>query len=107
MAWIYLLIAGIFEVVWSTTMKLSNGFSLLGYSIATIVGMIVSFGALIMATKHLPLSLAYPIWTGIGAVGAIIVGVVLFHDQLSPLTWIFVVLLVISIIGIKLTTGGH
>lgn len=107
MAWIYLLIAGIFEVVWSTTMKLSNGFSVLGYSIATIVGMIFSFGALIMATKHLPLSLAYPIWTGIGAVGAIIVGVVLFHDQLSPLTWIFVVLLVISIIGIKLTTGGH
>lgn len=106
MAWIYLLIAGIFEVVWSTTMKLSNGFSLLGYSAATILGMLISFGSLVMATKTLPLSLAYPIWTGIGAVGSIIVGVSLFHDHLTPLTWVFVVLSVISIIGIKIATNG-
>lgn len=106
MAWIYLLIAGIFEVVWSTMMKLSNGFSVMGYSLATLVGMIISFGSLVLATKNLPLSLAYPIWTGIGAVGAIIVGVALFHDHLSSVTWIFVALLVISIIGIRLTTGG-
>lgn len=59
----------------------------------------------ILATKHLPLSLAYPIWTGIGAVGSIIVGVVLFHDQLPAIIWAFVILLIVAIIGIKLTAG--
>lgn len=105
MAWIYLLIAGVFEVVWSTTMKMSNGFSVLSYSLLTLFGMTVSFGGLVLATKHLPLSLAYPIWTGIGAVGSIIVGVVLFHDHISPITWIFVVLLIVGIIGIKITAN--
>ena len=105
MAWIYLLVAGIFEVVWATAMKLSNGFSSLPYAALTLVGMVVSFAGLVMATKHLPLSLAYPIWTGIGAVGSIIVGVVLFHDQLPTITWVFVTLLIIAIIGIKLTAG--
>jgi quaternary ammonium compound-resistance protein SugE len=105
MSWIYLLIAGIFEVVWATMMKLSNGFSILSYSVLTIVGMVISFAGLILATKHLPLSLAYPIWTGIGAVGSIIVGVTLFHDHISPITWVFVILLVVGLIGIKLTTN--
>ncbi|MGS0677530.1 DMT family transporter [Lactobacillus johnsonii] len=105
MSWIYLIIAGIFEVVWATAMKMSEGFSILSYSVATIVGMIISFCGLILATKNLQLCIAYPVWTGIGAVGSIIVGVVLFHDQFLPITWLFIVLLVISIIGIKLTTG--
>lgn len=104
MAWIYLVVAGIFETVWATFMKLSNGFSNLWYSLLTVVGMIVSFAGLIIASKHLPLSIAYPVWTGIGAVGSIIVGVALFHDHLSPLTMIFVALLVIGIIGIKITS---
>ncbi|KRM94362.1 small Multidrug Resistance protein [Lentilactobacillus senioris DSM 24302 = JCM 17472] len=104
MTWFYLVIAGIFEVVWATTMKLSHGFSQLGYSLATLIGMSLSFGFLALATKHLPLSIAYPVWTGIGAVSSIIIGVTLFHDQLSPATWIFVGLLVISILGIKLTS---
>lgn len=106
MSWIYLLIAGIFEVVWSTAMKLSNGFSVLLYSVITVIGMIISFGSLVLATKSLPLSLAYSIWTGIGAVDSVIVGVILFHDQLSGLTWVFGVLLVVSIIGIKMTSGN-
>lgn len=105
MSWIYLLIAGIFEVVWATTMKLSEGFSILAYSVATIVGRLISFGSLVLATKNLPLSIAYPIWTGIGTVGAILMGVLLFHDHFSVLTWPFVLLLVISIIGIKVTRG--
>ena len=69
MSWIYLLIVGIFEVVWATTKKLSNGFSVLSYSLATLVGIAISFGSLVLATKNLSLSIAYPIWTGIGAVG--------------------------------------
>ena len=67
--------------------------------------MTISFGGLVLATKHLPISLAYLIWTGIGAVGSVIVGALYFHDQLSPLTWVFVVCLIVSIIGIKLTSG--
>lgn len=105
MAWLYLVVAGIFEVVWATAMKLSAGFTILAYTVATLVGMALSVGSLVLATKSLPLSIAYPIWTGIGAVGAVIVGVVLFHDHFSALTWVFVVLLVVSIIGIKMTSG--
>lgn len=106
MAWVYLMVAGIFECVWSTFMKLSDGFSKPGFSILTILGMVISFAALIAATKSLPISLAYPIWTGIGAVGAVLVGVVFFKDQISPATWVFVVLLIVSIIGIKVTSGS-
>ncbi|MFB9768912.1 DMT family transporter [Lactiplantibacillus modestisalitolerans] len=106
MTWVYLVVAGIFEVVWATMMKLSAGFSHLGYSLATIVGMLFSFGFLALATKHLPLSIAYPIWTGIGAVGAILVGLIFFKDSIAPLTWVFIVMLVVGIIGIKLTSAS-
>ena len=105
MSWLFLIIAGIFECIWSTAMKLSNGFSKTGYSAVTIAGMIISFLALAAATKNLPLSIAYPIWTGIGAVGAVFVGVFLFKDEISPMTWVFVVMLIISIIGIKVTSN--
>lgn len=105
MTWIYLVIAGIFEVVWSTTMKLNQGFTKIDWAIATIIGMIASFAGLIIATKHLPIGIAYPVWTGIGAVGSVLVGVFLFHDQMNIMTWIFVILLIVSIIGIKITAG--
>ena len=102
--WIYLLLAGLLEVFWATTMKLSHGFTDLKYTILTIVGSLLSFGLLGIAMKKIPVGLAYPIWTGIGAVGSIIIGVVLFHDRLSPLTWFFVVLLVIGLLGIEITS---
>ena len=105
MAWLFLIIAGIFECVWSTAMKLSEGFSKLGWAALTVAGMLVSFAALIRATRDLPISLAYPVWTGIGAVGAVLVGAFFFRDKLSPLTWVFVALLIVSIVGIKLTSG--
>ncbi|MDZ5760713.1 multidrug efflux SMR transporter [Carnobacterium maltaromaticum] len=105
MAWIDLIIAGIFEVFWSTMMKLSHGFSKLNYSILTVAGMVVSFYFLAKAIKVLPMSLSYPIWTGIGAVGSIVVGVLYFKDQISITTWGFVALLIIGIIGIKVTSG--
>ncbi|MFC6323666.1 DMT family transporter [Companilactobacillus baiquanensis] len=106
MNWIYLITAGLFEIVWATTMKLSHGFSKLNFTVLTIIGMIASFILLAQATKSLPLSIAYPIWTGVGAVGSIIVGVVFFGDKISILTWLFIILLLISIIGIKFTTKG-
>lgn len=86
-------------------MKLSDGFSHVGYSVATIVGMVASFAALVMATKTLLLSLAYPIWTGIGAVGAVLIGSFVFKDSISPLTWVFVVMLIVGIVGVKVTSG--
>ena len=105
MAWIELMIAGLFEVVWATAMKLSNGLTKINYTVATVVGMIISFLLLARATKTLPLSLAYPIWTGVGAVGSIIVGVFFFGDKIPLATWFFVALLLIGIIGIKVTVG--
>lgn len=105
MAWIMLILGGMCEVGWATTMKFSNGFSHFGWSIATIFIMVLSFGGLISASKTLPLSIAYPVWTGIGAVGSIFVGVLVFHDQMNLWTWLFVVLLVGSIIGIKISSG--
>ncbi|GEA95231.1 QacE family quaternary ammonium compound efflux SMR transporter [Weissella viridescens] len=103
MAWLYLGLAGIFEVVWATTMKLSDGFTKWPFVLATLLGMVFSFGFLALATKTLPLSTAYPVWTGIGAVGAILAGVIIFGDCISPITWVFVVLLLISLVGINIT----
>ena len=105
MSWIFLFLAVIFEVVWASTMKLSQGFSILKYDILTIVGMLVSFGFLTLAMKKLPLGIAYPIWTGIGAVGAILVGALIFKDKVPSLTWVFVLMLVVGLIGIKITSG--
>lgn len=67
--------------------------------------MAISFGLLSLSLKHLPLSLAYFIWTGIGAIGSIVIVVMFFGDKLSVLTWFFVALLIVGIIGIKLTDG--
>ncbi|MDM8214092.1 multidrug efflux SMR transporter [Enterococcus hirae] len=104
MSWIYLGIAGILEIVWAVAMKFSHGFTNLFYTGITIVGLVFSFVFLALATKHLPLSLSYPVWTGIGAVGSIIAGVILFHDKITPVTWMFIVMLVIGLIGIKVTS---
>ena len=103
MAWIYLIIAGIFEVVWSTCMKLSDGFHNILFAFLTVVGVILNFVGLIIATKHLPISIAYPVWTEIGAVDSVLVGIFLFHENLNLWTIFFVALLIISILGIKLT----
>ncbi|GAB6093159.1 DMT family transporter [Furfurilactobacillus curtus] len=105
MSWIYLVFAGLFEVVWASAMKLSAGFTQIFWTGTTVVGMILSFVMLSLSLKDLPLSVAYPIWTGIGAVGSIIVGALIFQDKFSPLTWLFVGLLVVGLIGIKLTTS--
>lgn len=84
-------------------MKLSAGFHNILFEFLTVVGMILSFAGLIIATKHLPISIAYPVWTGIGAVGSVLVGIFLFRENLNLWTIFFVALLIISILGIKLT----
>lgn len=104
MAWVFLVIAGLTEVFWSTCLKLSEGFSKLGYSALTIVGMLVSFGLLSQAMKTLPLGTAYGIWTGIGALGAVVVGLVLFKEPATAWRMFFAALLLVGIVGLKITS---
>lgn len=100
----FLTIAGLFEVVWSAALKFSEGFSRPGPSVITIGGMLISFYFLSMATKTLPLGTAYAIWTGIGAAGAVIVGIVLFHEPLNVYRILFLALILAGILGLKLTS---
>lgn len=103
MSWLYLFLAGIFEIVWSTALKFSQGFSRPMPTAITVIGMIVSFYFLSQAIKILPLGTAYAIWTGIGAIGAVLVGIVLFHEPLSALRLFFVFCILTGIVGLKLT----
>lgn len=105
MAWTLLLIAGMFEVVWAYSMKLSEGFTRLTPSIVTVVMMIASFGLLSIAMRTLPLGTAYTIWTGIGAVGAFIVGVAVLGEQLSLMRICAAVLIVSGIVLMKLSSA--
>ena len=83
MNWLILALAGLFEVVWASTMKQTDGFSKLWPTLATITGMAASVGLLAVAMKSLPLGTAYTVWTGIGAVGAFVVGVLFFGEMVS------------------------
>lgn len=103
MAWLELLIAGGLEVFWSTFLKLSEGFTHPLYTVLTLVGLAASFFFLAQATKVLPLGTAYAVWTGIGAVGAVIVGIVVFKEPVTAVRMLFVVLLLTGIIGLKAT----
>ena len=102
MKWIYLLIAGLLEITWAITMKMSNGFTILIPSIITGVGYLASAVFLSIALKGLPLGTAYAIWTGMGIVGTTILGVMLFHEKLSLPQVICVILIVVGIAGLKL-----
>lgn len=101
MAWIYLVVAGLFEIVWAFTMKLSEGFTRVGYSAVTLVAMVISFGLLSLAMRTLPLGTAYTIWTGIGAVGAFVVGIVALGEAASPMRILAAVLIVTGLVIMK------
>jgi quaternary ammonium compound-resistance protein SugE len=106
MAWIMLIVAGLFEVVWAYSMKLSNGFTKLIPSVVTLFMMAASFGLLSFSMRTLPLGTAYTIWTGIGAVGAFIVGIVAFGEQLS-LMRVFAAILIVSGLFLMKLTSAH
>lgn len=101
MEWMYLILAGIFEITWATTMKLSQGFSKALPTLIIIIGY-ASAIFLSMALKKIPLGSAYAIWTGIGIVGTSVLGVVLFHEMLSELQILCIGLIVIGVVGLKL-----
>ncbi|MDQ7883764.1 quaternary ammonium compound efflux SMR transporter SugE [Atlantibacter hermannii] len=104
MSWIILLIAGLLEVVWAVGLKYTHGFSRLTPSIITITAMIVSIVLLSWAMKTLPTGTAYAVWTGIGAVGAAITGMVLLGESTSMARIVSLGLIVAGIIGLKLST---
>ena len=103
MAWIYLLLAGLLEVVWAYSMKLSEGFSKPVPAAVTVVAMIASFVLLAMAMRSLPLGTAYTIWTGIGAVGAFVLGIVALGEPVTPLRITAAVLIVSGLVLMKLS----
>ncbi|MBO6947297.1 MAG: multidrug efflux SMR transporter [Rhodospirillales bacterium] len=107
MAWLYLLLAGVLEVAWAVSMKHSDGFSRLGPSALTIGLMTVSFGMLALAMRTLPLSVAYTVWTGIGAVGAFVVGVSLLGEHLSPMRAVAAVLIVTGVVMFKISSPAQ
>ena len=105
MAWIYLIAAGILETLWAVAMKASNGFTLLIPSLITVHAMIGSVALLALAMRTLPLGTAYVVWTGIGALGAVLVGILLFREPVTAPRLLFMALLLIGIIGLKITSA--
>ena len=103
MEWIFLIVAGFLEVIWAISLKYSQGFSILLPSIVTIIGMIASFYLLSLAIKTLPIGTAYAIWTGIGVVGTVILGIFIFRDQMSILRFVFILMILMGTIGLKVT----
>ena len=101
MPWILLITAGLFEVVWAFTMKQSEGFTKVG---PTIIAMLISFGLLAMAMRALPLGTAYTIWTGIGAIGAFIVGIVVLGEPANMMRIIAGVLIISGLVMMKLAS---
>ncbi len=106
MAWFTLVVAGLFEVAWSLGMKSTQGFTRPLPSVLTVAAIVASMVALAHAARTLPIGTAYAVWVGIGAVGAAVGGVVLYGEALSPARALFLAMLVVSLVGLKLTAGA-
>ncbi|EWG97914.1 quaternary ammonium compound efflux SMR transporter SugE [Halomonas sp. BC04] len=102
MAWLFLVVAGLLEVAWALGLKASEGFSRPLPSVLTIIAMIASFYLLAQAMKVLPVGTAYAIWVGIGAVGTVLLGILLYGDSASPLRLLSLVLILAGLVGLKL-----
>lgn len=104
MAWVILTIAGIFEIGWAIGLKYTDGFTRLWPTLGTIASMIVSLSLLGVAMKSLPVGSAYAVWVGVGAVGTVLLGVILFGESASPARMISVGMIVTGIVGLKIAT---
>ncbi|MDZ4743063.1 MAG: multidrug efflux SMR transporter [Verrucomicrobiota bacterium] len=104
MAWVLLVAAGLFEIGFTTCLKLSEGFSKFWPSVGFAICAILSFGLLTLAIKEIPLGTAYAIWTGIGAFGTALVGIFFFGDAATTVRLLFLLLLIGSIIGLKIVS---
>jgi len=101
MAWGILFLAGLFEIGWAVGLKYTMGFTRVGPSVATLIAMVVSLGLLSIAVRTLPIGTAYAMWTGIGTVGAAVLGVLLFKEPATPLRLLCILLIVVGIVGLK------
>lgn len=102
MSWLILVLAGLFEIAWAVGLKYTEGFTRPVPTVLTVGAMLVSVGLLGLAMKQLPLGTAYAIWTGIGAVGTVIAGIILFGESLTLLRGVSVLLIVCGLLGLKL-----
>lgn len=105
MSWVTLIIAGIFEIFWAIGLKYTDGFTKLISSLLTIFAMLISFWLLSISLKTLPLGTAYAVWVGIGTIGTVIAGVILFNDSLNLLRIVSIIFIILGIIGLKITTS--
>ena len=104
MAWVILIVAGLFEVGWAIGLKYTEGFTRLWPTIWTALAMLISLSLLGMAMKSLPVGTAYGVWVGVGAVGTVILGIVLFDDPVNAPRLVSVALIIAGIVGLKLAT---
>ena len=104
MAWLYLILGGLFEVGFTTCLKLSNNFSNLKWSVGFFICITLSFMLLNKAVQTLPIGTAYAVWTGIGAAGSVIVGITMFKEPSDFWRMFFLMLLIASIFGLKLSS---
>jgi len=105
MSWIYLIIAGIFEVGFASTLKLTEGFTKLWPTIIFLICILASFHFLEKSLAEIPIGTAYAVWTGIGVVGTIIIGIIFFHEPLTLWRVFFLVTLIGSIVGLKFVSS--
>ncbi|HBM3464457.1 TPA: multidrug efflux SMR transporter [Listeria innocua] len=105
MDWIFLLVAGLCEMVFVVMLKLSDGFKRLGFAILTVIFMSASFFLLSLALKTIPIGTGYAIWTGIGAVGSVTFGMIVFKERKSVGKLLFITMIIAGVVGLKLTSG--
>lgn len=105
MAWIYLVAAGLFEVVWALGLKYTEGWTRLWPSLGTLAAMVISFWCLSQALKAIPIGTGYAIWTGIGAVGVAAFGILVFGESASPARLACIAMIVGGVVGLKLVSG--
>ena len=105
MAWIVLVVAGLFEIGWAVGLKYTNGFTRLWPTVGTVLSMVISLGLLGVALKTLPVGTAYAVWTGVGAAGTAILGMLLFREPATAARLACIGLILAGIVGLKLVSG--
>jgi quaternary ammonium compound-resistance protein SugE len=107
MAWTYLFIAALFEIVWAVSLKSTHGFTRLWPSVLTITAMVISLFFLALAVRTIPVGTGYAVWTGIGAVGTATLGIILFAEPLTAWRVVCLLLIVSGVIGLKFTASSE
>ncbi len=104
MAWFYLGLAAVFEIIFAVSMKQSNGFTRLWPTVLTIIGVIGGISLLTIALKTLPVSVGYPVWVGVGTVGTVLFGVIVLHEAMSLITAASIAAILLGVIGLKISS---